>query len=122
MNADFLVSMRLAILIGLAAGPVGASAQALLLTSRQPAPMATQVPRTSAVTLTFSQPLGAASASAVQVFSQQRGGRLMGARTLSGNALTLQPQRAFRPGETLWATATTAAQTASGTALARPQV
>ena len=106
---------------GLALSPFYSSAQALLLTGRQPAPLATQVPRASAVALTFSQPLGPNSASAVQVFSQQRGGRLAGTRALSGNSLVFQPQRVFRPGETLWATATAAAQTASGTPLT-PQV
>jgi predicted nucleotidyltransferase len=99
-------------------------AQAPVLTGLTPLANATAAPRTAPLTATFSQALTPTSASALQVFSAQRGGlrtRLTPA-TVSGNTLAFAPTAyPFLPGETVQYTITTAA-TGSGGALARPWV
>ncbi|MFD2721967.1 FG-GAP-like repeat-containing protein [Hymenobacter monticola] len=86
-----------------AAGP--AWAQAPVITSVIPMANARAVPRTSAVTVNFSQPLTAASAGALKVFSSQRGGlRTRGATpaVVNSNALSFAPTAyPYMPGETV---------------------
>jgi hypothetical protein len=77
------------------------------------------------VEATLSQPLSGSSAAALQVFSAQRGGRLAGSSgttMVGGSTISFTPARSFRPGETVQATLTTAAQTTSGQALATARV
>ena len=80
---------------------------------------------TGPVTVSFSQPLTAASAGALKVFSSQRGGLrtpLTTPAVVSGNTLIFTPSAyPFMPGETVNYTVTTAA-TGSGGALAQARV
>ncbi|GAA4354411.1 hypothetical protein GCM10023185_16230 [Hymenobacter saemangeumensis] len=73
----------------------------LLLNSQTPGRNASAVPYSSAVTMTFSQPLASSQAgmSGVQAYAGQRTGRLAGTSTVNGNTLTFQPARNFKPGE-----------------------
>ncbi|WP_226163852.1 FG-GAP-like repeat-containing protein [Hymenobacter terricola] len=85
----------------------------LLLQAVAPSANAPAVGRATPVTATFDQPLTAASAAALQVYSSQRGGLLTLAApaTVSGNTLQFTPTAAgFMPGETLTATVTTTAK------------
>ena len=80
-------------------------------------------PRSTPVTVSFSQPLNAGSAAALRVLSNQRGGLRSGnsgAVTLNNDLLTFTPTHSFRAGETVKVTVTTAAQSSSG-ALATPR-
>ena len=112
------------------AGGLAARAQAPVLTSFSPVRNALSAARTSAVVLSFSEPMsaGAASGAAVKVFSCQRGGLLTragGGGTFSGagtNTISFQPAQPFRPGEVVTVVATPAATSAAGAALAVPQV
>jgi len=106
----------------LLAGSVPTFAQSFAVTGVLPAHNAAAVPRAANVAVTFSQPLTAGSAGALRVFSDQRGGRLPGTATISGNTLTFDPSHDFKPGETVRASITTAAQATNGTALAAPRV
>ena len=67
--------------------------------------------------MSFDQALssGTATQQALRVFSQQAGGRKAGTTAISGNTLTFGPGTAFKPGETVFATVTAAAQNSSGT-------
>ena len=75
------------------------------VTGSSPAANALNVPRAgSAVQLTFTEALAAATASNVRVFSAQAGGRKAGTATASGNTLRFAatagtPYTDFRPGE-----------------------
>jgi hypothetical protein len=79
-------------------------------------------PRASNVSVTLSQTPNAGSTSALKVFGNQRGGLLSGTATISGNTITFDPGTNFRPGETVQATLTTAAQNTSNQPLAQGQV
>ncbi|UOQ73702.1 Ig-like domain-containing protein [Hymenobacter cellulosilyticus] len=96
--------------------PAGAAlAQAPTITAVVPAANAPAASRMAAVTVTFSQPLTPASASALKVFSSQRGGLRTTATptVVSGSTLRFTPAPyAFMPGETVQATVTTAAASA----------
>ncbi|MDB5271012.1 MAG: hypothetical protein JWP58_4052 [Hymenobacter sp.] len=99
--------------------PLGAAqAQAPVITSVIPMANARAAARTSPVTVSFSQPLTAASAGALKVFSAQRGGLRSRGTTpavVSGNTLSFAPTAYdFRPGETVQYTVTTAAASAGG--------
>jgi len=116
--------------VGLAGGLLLAAlgpalAQAPTLTTLSPAANARAVSRSAAVVATFSQPLTAASAGALRVYSSQRGGQLArGAKpaVVSGNTLTFTPTASpFLPGETVTAIVRKTAAGAGG-ALARAQV
>ncbi len=78
----------------------------------------------ASVDITFDQPMSgaAASAASIKVFSHQRGGRMSGAQggaaTVSGNTITFDPTTDFRPGETVFVSTTTAAQSSAGANLA----
>ncbi|MBO2008631.1 FG-GAP-like repeat-containing protein [Hymenobacter negativus] len=102
---------------------VSALAQAPTITSISPAANARNVPRNASLVATFSQPLTAASAGALKVFSQQRGGlRGAGTAAVAGSTLTFAPSAYdFRPGETVSYTVTSGAASAGG-ALATPRV
>jgi hypothetical protein len=89
-----------------------------------PAANAPAAVRTEALAVTFSQPLAATSTAALQVFSNQRGGRrtLLTPARVDGNTLRFTPSPyAFQPGETVNYTLTAAAAS-SGAHLARPRV
>jgi len=98
--------------------------QAPTLTALSPARNATAAPRTTSVAVTFSQSLSNSPGTqqAIKVFSQQAEGKKAGTGVVSGNTLTFAPTKAFRAGETVFATITSAAQSSSGQNLASPQV
>jgi len=102
-----------------------ALAQAPVITSVAPQANTVAAPRSGPVTVSFSHPLTAASAGALQVHSLQRGGRRSrGATpaTVNGNALVFAPAPfPFAPGETVHYTVTRAAASTGGP-LARPRV
>ena len=118
-------SLAALFLLALAGLPLAARAQAPVITAVAPLANARAAARTVPLTVTFSQPLVAGSAAALQVFSQQRGGRRTAATpaTSSGNSLVFAPPAAatYKPGETVQYTVTTAAA-GSGGALAQPRV
>jgi hypothetical protein len=93
-----------------------AQAQAPIITSITPTANSYTVPRTSSVVASFSQPLTPASASALKVFSSQRGGlRGGGTATVAGSTLTFAPTGYdFRPGELVNYTVTRAAASSGG--------
>ena len=106
--------------------PAGAALAQPTITAVSPAANAKAVPVAGTVTTTFSQPLTAASAAALQVYPTQRGGRrtaATGATTVSGNTLSFTPGPGspFGAGETVDVTTTRAAASSSGS-LARAQV
>jgi hypothetical protein len=100
-----------------------AHSQSLTVSSLTPTRNALAAPRTSPVSVGFSQPLtnSAATQGSLRVFSQQSGGRKAGAVSVSGNTLTLTPATPFQPGEKVFATVTKAVEGSSGM-LATPQV
>ncbi|WP_324673665.1 FG-GAP-like repeat-containing protein [Hymenobacter sp. GOD-10R] len=100
-----------------------AHAQAPTVTSLSPARNARSAPRTTDVSVGFSQALSnnAATLGALKVFSQQSGGKKAGTATVSGNTLSFNPTTDFKAGETVFATVTAGAQSTSGTA-ATPNV
>ncbi|WP_324673667.1 beta strand repeat-containing protein [Hymenobacter sp. GOD-10R] len=81
-------------------------------------------PRTGPITATFSQSLSntAATLGALKIFSAQAGGQKAGAATVNGNTLSVNPTAAFKPGETVFATVTTAVQGSGGQTLGAGQV
>jgi hypothetical protein len=95
-----------------------------LITSLTPQRNSLAVPRSTAVSVRFDQPLsgGEATLRSLQVYGQQSGGKRLGPATVSGNTLTITPARPFAPGEMVWASLTTALQNASSTPLAHPHV
>jgi hypothetical protein len=97
----------------------------LVVTGSSPTANLRNAPRSTNVSVGFSQNLGAGSTNALRVFSNQRGGlrtASSGITAVNGNALLFTPSYAFWPGETVTATVTAAAQTSNGTALAKPHV
>ncbi|GGF11005.1 hypothetical protein GCM10011383_22760 [Hymenobacter cavernae] len=97
--------------------------QNLAVTSVSPARNARSAPRRGPVTVTLNQPLSnnASTLGSLKVFSQQAGGRKVGATTVSGNTLSFVPTTEFKAGETVQATLTGAAQSTGGGA-ATPHV
>ncbi|WP_324673680.1 FG-GAP-like repeat-containing protein [Hymenobacter sp. GOD-10R] len=96
----------------------------MTVTGITPPRNARAVARTSPVAVTFSQPLNTSTATqqALRVFSQQAGGKKAGTATISGNTLTFAPGSGFRPGETVFGSVTTVAQSTSNATLGSPQV
>jgi hypothetical protein len=98
--------------------PVGVLAQAPTITAISPAANKLAVARTSPISVTFSQPLTANSAAGLKVYSAQRGGLLTRANTtaiVNGNSLSFTPSSyQYAPGETVFATITTAVASNSG--------
>jgi plastocyanin len=112
MNNTFTLSGAGWLAALLAASVSTAMAQAPTITGVAPAANAATAPRAGALTISFNQPLTAASAGALKVFSAQRGGQRTGATpaTVNGNVLSFRPAPYnFRPGETVQYTVTTAA-------------
>lgn len=97
-----------------------------IVTAVSPPINALAAARTTPVTATFNQPLTAASAAALKVYSAQHGGLRTRGTTpavVSGNTLSFSPSTyPFSPGETVFSTITTAAQASGSPALAQPQV
>ncbi|TPG65615.1 FG-GAP-like repeat-containing protein [Hymenobacter nivis] len=79
----------------------------LSIASVAPTANANGAPTATAVAVTFAQAPASGSGieQALQVFSQQAGGRKAGTSRLSGSTLTFQPAAAFKAGETVLATA-----------------
>ncbi|WP_210515188.1 FG-GAP-like repeat-containing protein [Hymenobacter terricola] len=124
MNSGVLLGRSGGITILLLLGVTAALAQPTV-TAISPAPNLRNAPRTSPVTVTFSQPLDAASTTGLKVFGAQRGGLRTGrtgTATVSGNTLTFTPSYPYQAGETVHATLTTAARNASGQPLAQSRV
>ena len=84
----------------------------------------TVVARTTSISATFplAMSTGAGTVGALRAFSSQTGGRVAGTGTVAGPTLAFAPTTAFLPGETVQATATKAARSTAGVALARPYV
>ena len=99
--------------------PLAAEAQVPTITAFNPTRNAIAVPRTAPISVTLSQPVGTG---AVRVFSAQRGGRLAGTATATGNTLNFTPQQPLQPGEVLAVTVPTSIKSSAGTALAAAQV
>ncbi len=117
--------------------PGGSGVSASNFTVLIPAPVVTTLSptrnlrntaRATSVAVTFDQPMSgsAASAGAVNVFSQQSGGRMSGAQggaaSVSGSTITFNPTTDFQAGETVLVTTTTAAQSSAGAALVKGAV
>ncbi|OUJ73539.1 FG-GAP-like repeat-containing protein [Hymenobacter crusticola] len=100
-----------------------APAGTLAVTSTSPARNALTTPRTTNVAATFNEALstGASTQQALAVFGQQTG-KKAGTTTISGNTLTFDPTADFKPGETVFASVTTATQNSGGANLALPKV
>ncbi|QKG55827.1 VCBS repeat-containing protein [Hymenobacter sp. BRD128] len=108
----------------LSTGPV-AMAQAPVVTAVFPAANSLGNDTGGSAVVIFDRALNAGSASALKVFSSQRGGLLTASRpaTVVSNSLTYSASgRNYRYGETITAVLTTAAQSSSGTPLATPRV
>ena len=102
----------------------GQSFAQLAINASSPTPNLSSVPRNSAVTIGFNQPLGAGAGVALRVFSSQRGGLRpgnSGTVAVVGNQLVFNPAYDFKPGETVKVSVTTAAQSAAGS-LAAPRM
>ncbi|GAA4503766.1 hypothetical protein GCM10023172_29220 [Hymenobacter ginsengisoli] len=96
----------------------------LTIASTSPAANTASASSSAPVVVTFNQALDASAASALKVFSSQRGGLRTAATsaTVSGSTLIFSPSAYnFQPGETVFSTVTTAA-TAGGAALTTPLV
>ncbi|MFD2719498.1 FG-GAP-like repeat-containing protein [Hymenobacter monticola] len=126
MALSTLLNMRLLAAGALLAAAGPASAQAPTIIGLSPAANTAALPRTGALTVTFSQPLTAASAGALRVYGNQRGGlRTRGTTPAAvlGPALSFAPgPRPYLPGEEVQYTVTRAATSTGGAALARPWV
>ncbi|WP_324673674.1 FG-GAP-like repeat-containing protein [Hymenobacter sp. GOD-10R] len=107
------ISVRLNIL-----APTGT----LAVTSTSPARNALTAPRTTNVAATFNEALstGTSTQQALAVFGQQTG-KKAGTTTISGNTLTFDPTTDFKPGETVFASITPAAQNSGGANLTLPK-
>jgi gliding motility-associated-like protein len=91
-----------------------------IITGTTPARNQQNVSPNSSVSVDFNQPLQPSSASALRVFSNQRGGLRTGnsgTSAISANRLSFAPTYAFRPGETVQATVMRNAQSSSGSLL-----
>jgi len=104
--------------ISLLAGPALAQAP-FAVTGQNPARTSLTVPYTTAVSLQFSQLLSnsATNRGAARVFGSQRGGKLAGIATVSGNRLNFQPYRSLVPGEKLSVSVTNAVTDTTGQTL-----
>ncbi|WP_324673669.1 FG-GAP-like repeat-containing protein [Hymenobacter sp. GOD-10R] len=93
-------------------------AQNPTVVSLSPARNARSAPRTTDVTVGFSQALSntASTQQALKVFSQQAGGKKAGTATVNGNTLSFNPTTDFKSGEIVFATVTASAQSTSGAA------
>jgi len=100
------------------------NASPLAITGLSPTRNRRNAGRSSSVTITFDQAMSntAATTGAVRVFSSQRGGRVAGAASVTGNTITLDPTNDFKPGETVFTTITTAVRGTAGGTLAQPHV
>ncbi|MDB5244002.1 MAG: hypothetical protein JWP57_4628, partial [Spirosoma sp.] len=80
------------------------------VTALSPPRNARAASRTTNVTLTLDKnwPTSTAGQQALTVWSQQGGGKKAGTATVSGNSLSFDPTTDFKPGETIFATATRA--------------
>ncbi|MDO7875502.1 FG-GAP-like repeat-containing protein [Hymenobacter sp. ASUV-10] len=97
----------------------------LAITAVSPVANLRNAARTSPVQVAFNQAVTSGSASALKVFSGQRGGLLTRGATpavASGSTLTYTPATTFQPGETVQATVTTAATATAGGSLAAARV
>src|SRR5437870_103064 len=106
------------------ASPLAAIAQNFAVTGLLPARNAVGVAWATNVAVTLSQPLSGSSPTlnALRVYSSQRGGRVAGTTTVSGNTLTFDPMRNFKPGEVVRVTVTNRVLSTSSAALPTPQV
>jgi methionine-rich copper-binding protein CopC len=95
------------------------------IVSTSPTANAKAAPAAGPVSVTFNQPVTAGSTAALKVFSAQRGGLRSngsGSTTVSGSTVRFAPTYAFKPGETVQATVTTAATASAGGSLVTPRV
>ncbi|WP_324679125.1 FG-GAP-like repeat-containing protein [Hymenobacter sp. GOD-10R] len=101
-----------------------AAAIPLLVTAAAPARNAVAAPRATPVAVTFNQNLipNEPTLGALKVFSAQAGGQKTGTATVSSNTLSFAPTASFKPGETVFATLTTAVQSSGGASLMTGQV
>ena len=89
-----------------------------IITTVSPPVNSSAAPRAGTVTVSFSQPLLASSASALKIYSSQRGELRTATATVFGATLSYTPGAySFLPNETLNATVTTAAASSNGSLL-----
>lgn len=121
--ASFLPrAVQASLLLSLWAGT--AFAQVPTVVSVRPVRNARSAPRTTPVTVRFSQPLNTTTATqqALKVFSQQAGGRKAGTIISNRDTISLRPTTPFKAGETVFATVTTAIRSNNDQPLEKPQV
>ncbi|GAB4018798.1 beta strand repeat-containing protein [Spirosoma koreense] len=105
-----------------------ASGQSLTIAQRSPSANTNTAVTNTNLTLTFNQTLSNddLTTGGLRVFSTQRGGLLRnsqgGNASVSGSTFTFNPSTNFRPGETVFVTATTDIRSTSGARLSRGQV
>ncbi|OUJ74711.1 hypothetical protein BXP70_08080 [Hymenobacter crusticola] len=99
-------------------------AQTLAVAGLEPGRNALAAPCATSVVVRFQQALhtGLATQQALHVFGGVASGKKAGTGVVSGSTLSFKPSTSFSPGETVGITLTTAAQSSTGGALARPQV
>jgi hypothetical protein len=100
--------------------PLVAGAQTLTVVGVSPTPHAT-ASSTTAIVLTFSQPVLPAVAADLSVAGSYCG-RLLGTTTVRGATLTFVPAHAFQPGESITVSLRAATPTGGGPPLASPYV
>jgi hypothetical protein len=96
-----------------------AQAQAPVVTARTPLRNANAASLASGVSVAFSQPIEAATAPSMSVYSAQAGGKKKGAYTTSGSTITFSPTTGFKPGETVLVSVPPAVRSTAGVAAAR---
>ncbi|GAB4021308.1 beta strand repeat-containing protein [Spirosoma koreense] len=105
-----------------------ASGQSLTIAQRSPSANTNTAVTNTNLTLTFNQTLSNddLTTGGLRVFSTQRGGLLRnsqgGSASVSGSTFTFNPSTNFRPGETVFVTATTDIRSTTGARLSRGQV
>lgn len=94
------------------------------ITALSPSRNRLNAPASTSVSLTFSEAMNAATASnsAVRVYGSRTGKRSGSFSGAGTNVATFQAAQAYKPGETVSVVTTTAAQNASGTAVAKAEV
>ncbi|UOQ98716.1 FG-GAP-like repeat-containing protein [Hymenobacter sp. 5317J-9] len=115
-----LARLALGFLLVSGVGQLPAQAQAPTVTSLQPARQAVAAPRTGPVTVSFSQPISAASASNLKVYGNQLRGKRPG--TVSGGGtsiLSFAPTQPFAAGERVSVTVPNTLSSGAGTGAAK---
>ena len=92
------------------------------ISSFGPVRNALTAPLTTAVDVTFTQPVTSTTAANVHIFSSQRGGLVTKTTTVSGNTASYVPTRFFKAGEVVNVTVPNTVKDSYGQAVSNPQV